>query len=71
MGMGSLCVFQGVMDSEENAVESSSDAGPSGLEEPSESGMGMETSEASRRGHGSTALSPTPTWGRAQRGLWS
>ncbi|KAJ8260453.1 hypothetical protein GJAV_G00182350 [Gymnothorax javanicus] len=34
------------MDSEENAVESSSDAGPSGLEEPSESGMGMETSEA-------------------------
>ncbi|KAJ8358600.1 hypothetical protein SKAU_G00151250 [Synaphobranchus kaupii] len=35
-----------VMDSEENAVESSSDAGPSGLEEPSESGMGMETSEA-------------------------
>uniref|UniRef100_A0A8C6PV19 Zinc finger protein 335 n=1 Tax=Nothobranchius furzeri TaxID=105023 RepID=A0A8C6PV19_NOTFU len=34
------------MDSEENEVESSSDAGPSGMEEPSESGMGMETSEA-------------------------
>lgn len=35
-----------VMDLEENEVESSSDAGPSGLEEPSESGMGMESSEA-------------------------
>ncbi|XP_027876179.1 zinc finger protein 335 isoform X2 [Xiphophorus couchianus] len=35
-----------VMDSEENEVESSSDAGPSGMEEPSESGMGMESSEA-------------------------
>ncbi|KAJ3585909.1 hypothetical protein NHX12_012316 [Muraenolepis orangiensis] len=34
------------MDLEENEVESSSDAGPSGLEEPSESGMGMESSEA-------------------------
>uniref|UniRef100_A0A3Q3VMS4 C2H2-type domain-containing protein n=1 Tax=Mola mola TaxID=94237 RepID=A0A3Q3VMS4_MOLML len=34
------------MDSEENEVESSSDAGPSGMEEPSESGMGMESSEA-------------------------
>ncbi|XP_056897704.1 zinc finger protein 335-like isoform X2 [Takifugu flavidus] len=38
------CFF--VMDSEENEVESSSDAGPSGMEEPSESGMGMESSEA-------------------------
>ncbi|KAM6929276.1 zinc finger protein 335-like isoform 2-T2 [Lycodopsis pacificus] len=35
-----------VMNSEENEVESSSDAGPSGMEEPSESGMGMESSEA-------------------------
>lgn len=35
-----------VMDLEENEVESSSDAGPSGMEEPSESGMGMESSEA-------------------------
>ncbi|KAM4562444.1 zinc finger protein 335-like isoform 1-T1 [Odontesthes bonariensis] len=35
-----------VMESEENEVESSSDAGPSGMEEPSESGMGMESSEA-------------------------
>lgn len=35
-----------IMDSEENEVESSSDAGPSGMEEPSESGMGMESSEA-------------------------
>lgn len=34
------------MESEENEVESSSDAGPSGMEEPSESGMGMESSEA-------------------------
>ncbi|XP_029974049.1 zinc finger protein 335 isoform X2 [Salarias fasciatus] len=34
------------MDLEENEVESSSDAGPSGMEEPSESGMGMESSEA-------------------------
>ncbi|XP_056129878.1 zinc finger protein 335-like isoform X2 [Lampris incognitus] len=34
------------MDSEEIEVESSSDAGPSGMEEPSESGMGMESSEA-------------------------
>nr|XP_040049537.1 zinc finger protein 335-like isoform X1 [Gasterosteus aculeatus aculeatus]XP_040049538.1 zinc finger protein 335-like isoform X1 [Gasterosteus aculeatus aculeatus] len=34
------------MDSEENEVESSSDAGPAGMEEPSESGMGMESSEA-------------------------
>uniref|UniRef100_A0A3Q3D4V3 Zinc finger protein 335 n=1 Tax=Hippocampus comes TaxID=109280 RepID=A0A3Q3D4V3_HIPCM len=34
------------MDSDENEVESSSDAGPSGMEEPSESGMGMESSEA-------------------------
>ncbi|XP_054643487.1 zinc finger protein 335-like isoform X3 [Dunckerocampus dactyliophorus] len=33
------------MDSEENEVESSSDAGTSGMEEPSESGMGMESSE--------------------------
>uniref|UniRef100_UPI003AABC951 uncharacterized protein znf335 n=1 Tax=Centroberyx gerrardi TaxID=166262 RepID=UPI003AABC951 len=35
-----------LMDSEEIEVESSSDAGPSGMEEPSESGMGMESSEA-------------------------
>ncbi|XP_076015457.1 zinc finger protein 335-like isoform X2 [Genypterus blacodes] len=34
------------MDSEEFEVESSSDAGPSGMEAPSESGMGMESSEA-------------------------
>ncbi|XP_028849129.1 zinc finger protein 335-like isoform X2 [Denticeps clupeoides] len=34
------------MDTEEIEVESSSDAGPSGMEEPSESGMGMESSEA-------------------------
>ncbi|XP_068996461.1 zinc finger protein 335-like isoform X2 [Embiotoca jacksoni] len=34
------------MDLEENEVESSSDAGPSGMEEPSESGMGVESSEA-------------------------
>lgn len=34
------------MDSEEIEVESSSDVGPSGMEEPSESGMGMESSEA-------------------------
>lgn len=34
------------MDAEDNEVESSSDAGPSGMEEPSESGMGMESSEA-------------------------
>ncbi|KAM9750978.1 zinc finger protein 335-like isoform 1-T1 [Menidia menidia] len=40
-----MLLFQ-VMDSEENEVESSSDAGPSGMEEPSESGMGMESSEA-------------------------
>nr|XP_057939617.1 zinc finger protein 335-like isoform X3 [Doryrhamphus excisus] len=33
------------MDPEENEVESSSDAGTSGMEEPSESGMGMESSE--------------------------
>lgn len=39
-------LFHIVMDSEENEVESSSDAGPSGMEEPSESGMGMESSEA-------------------------
>ncbi|XP_051965265.1 zinc finger protein 335-like isoform X2 [Xyrauchen texanus] len=34
------------MDSEEMEVESSSDVGHSGMEEPSESGMGMESSEA-------------------------
>ncbi|KAG2461811.1 ZN335 protein, partial [Polypterus senegalus] len=34
------------MDSEENEVESSSDAGPLGIEEPSESGIGIESSEA-------------------------
>lgn len=39
------CIFIG-MDSEENEVESSSDAGPSGMEEPSESGIGVESSEA-------------------------
>ncbi|KAI1891026.1 hypothetical protein AGOR_G00159620 [Albula goreensis] len=46
------------MDSEENAVESSSDAGPSGLEEPSESGMGMETSEAMSADSSDTAAMP-------------
>ncbi|XP_031421550.1 zinc finger protein 335 isoform X3 [Clupea harengus] len=38
--------LQTLMDSEEIEVESSSDVGPSGREEPSESGMGMESSEA-------------------------
>ncbi|KAJ8401355.1 hypothetical protein AAFF_G00385860 [Aldrovandia affinis] len=47
-----------VMDSEENAVESSSDAGPSSLEEPSESGMGMETSEAMSADSSDTAAMP-------------
>ncbi|XP_078411529.1 zinc finger protein 335 isoform X1 [Cetorhinus maximus] len=35
-----------MMELEENAVQSSSDAAPSGQEEPSESGMAVETSEA-------------------------
>ncbi|KAI3357388.1 hypothetical protein L3Q82_015820, partial [Scortum barcoo] len=43
---GAVSVSMCFMDSEENEVESSSDAGPSGMEEPSESGMGMESSEA-------------------------
>uniref|UniRef100_A0A8C9TD01 Zinc finger protein 335 n=1 Tax=Scleropages formosus TaxID=113540 RepID=A0A8C9TD01_SCLFO len=47
------------MDSEENEVESSSDAGPSGLEEPSESGMGMESSEAMSADSSDTAAMPT------------
>ncbi|XP_058846679.1 zinc finger protein 335-like isoform X6 [Acipenser ruthenus] len=46
------------MDSEDNEVESSSDAGPSGLEEPSESGMGMETSEAMSADSSDTAATP-------------
>ncbi|XP_033943038.1 zinc finger protein 335 isoform X3 [Pseudochaenichthys georgianus] len=41
-----LAALVNLMDSEENEVESSSDAGPSGMEEPSESGMGVESSEA-------------------------
>ncbi|XP_057686379.1 zinc finger protein 335 isoform X2 [Corythoichthys intestinalis] len=45
------------MDSEENEVESSSDAGPSGMEEPSESGMGMESSEAMSADSSDTASS--------------
>ncbi|KAM4571933.1 zinc finger protein 335-like [Fundulus diaphanus] len=45
------------MDSEENEVESSSDAGPSGMEEPSESGMGMESSEAMSADSSDTAAS--------------
>ncbi|XP_067856787.1 zinc finger protein 335-like [Heptranchias perlo] len=36
----------GTMELEENAVQSSSDAAPPGQEEPSESGMAVETSEA-------------------------
>ncbi|KAL4624341.1 zinc finger protein 335 isoform X3 [Arapaima gigas] len=51
--------FEGEMDSEENEVESSSDAGPSGLEEPSESGMGMESSEAMSADSSDTAAMPT------------
>lgn len=47
------------MDSEDNEVESSSDAGPSGLEEPSESGMGMESSEAMSADSSDTATVPT------------
>ncbi|XP_077588252.1 zinc finger protein 335-like isoform X1 [Stigmatopora nigra] len=47
------------MDSEENEVESSSDAGPSGMEEPSESGMGMESSEAMSADSSDTASSHT------------
>ncbi|XP_033826116.1 zinc finger protein 335-like [Periophthalmus magnuspinnatus] len=48
------------MDSEENEVESSSDAGPSGMEEPSESGMGMESSEAMSADSSDAAASHTP-----------
>ncbi|MBN3306267.1 ZN335 protein, partial [Amia calva] len=46
------------MDSEENEVESSSDAGPSGVEQPSESGLGMETSEAMSADSSDTAAMP-------------
>ncbi|XP_072306179.1 zinc finger protein 335-like isoform X2 [Eucyclogobius newberryi] len=48
------------MDSEENEVESSSDAGPSGMEEPSESGMGMESSEAMSADSSDAAASHMP-----------
>ncbi|XP_034446255.1 zinc finger protein 335-like isoform X3 [Hippoglossus hippoglossus] len=48
-----------VMDSEENEVESSSDAGPSGMEEPSESGMGVESSEAMSADSSDAAASHT------------
>lgn len=48
------------MDSEENEVESSSDAGPSGMEEPSESGMGMESSEAMSADSSDAAASHAP-----------
>lgn len=44
--MGLVFPLKIQMDSEEIEVESSSDVGPSGMEEPSESGMGMESSEA-------------------------
>uniref|UniRef100_A0A8C6TXM6 Zinc finger protein 335 n=1 Tax=Neogobius melanostomus TaxID=47308 RepID=A0A8C6TXM6_9GOBI len=47
------------MDSEENEVESSSDAGPSGMEEPSESGMGIESSEAMSADSSDAAASHT------------
>lgn len=47
------------MDSEDNEVESSSDAGPSGMEEPSESGMGMESSEAMSADSSDAAASHT------------
>lgn len=48
------------MDSEENEVESSSDAGPAGMEEPSESGMGMESSEAMSADSSDAAASHIP-----------
>ncbi|XP_051509364.1 zinc finger protein 335-like isoform X2 [Myxocyprinus asiaticus] len=47
------------MDSEEMEVESSSDVGHSGMEEPSESGMGMESSEA-MSADSSDAAAPAP-----------
>lgn len=46
LSMGLVFPLKIQMDSEEIEVESSSDVGPSGMEEPSESGMGMESSEA-------------------------
>ncbi|KAL6458907.1 hypothetical protein MHYP_G00323790 [Metynnis hypsauchen] len=46
------------MDSEEIEVESSSDVGHSGMEEPSESGMGMESSEAMSADSSDTATMP-------------
>uniref|UniRef100_A0A4W4G8V5 C2H2-type domain-containing protein n=1 Tax=Electrophorus electricus TaxID=8005 RepID=A0A4W4G8V5_ELEEL len=46
------------MDSEEIEVESSSDVGHSGMEEPSESGMGMESSEAMSADSSDTATLP-------------
>uniref|UniRef100_A0A8C4S7K8 C2H2-type domain-containing protein n=1 Tax=Erpetoichthys calabaricus TaxID=27687 RepID=A0A8C4S7K8_ERPCA len=46
------------MDSEENEVESSSDAGPLGIEEPSESGIGIESSEAMSADSSDTATIP-------------
>ncbi|KAM8829374.1 zinc finger protein 335 isoform 2-T2 [Synchiropus picturatus] len=47
------------MDSDENEVESSSDAGPAGMEEPSESGLGMESSEAMSADSSDAAASHT------------
>lgn len=41
-------------------MESSSDAGPSGMEEPSESGMGIESSEAMSADSSDAAASHTP-----------
>lgn len=46
------------MDSEE--VESSSDVGHTGMEEPSESGMGMESSEAMSADSSDAATTPAP-----------
>uniref|UniRef100_A0A673I799 Zinc finger protein 335 n=1 Tax=Sinocyclocheilus rhinocerous TaxID=307959 RepID=A0A673I799_9TELE len=48
------------MDSEEMEVESSSDVGHSGMEEPSESGMGMESSEAMSADSSDAAAPPAP-----------
>ncbi|XP_031142129.2 zinc finger protein 335 isoform X3 [Sander lucioperca] len=56
-GLEALSSCFKIMDSEENEVESSSDAGPSGMEEPSESGMGMESSEAMSADSTDTAAS--------------
>ncbi|XP_034732502.1 zinc finger protein 335 isoform X1 [Etheostoma cragini] len=56
-GLKALSICFKIMDSEENEVESSSDAGPSGMEEPSESGMGMESSEAMSADSTDTAAS--------------